>query len=345
MSLDRRQALLGTAGLASLIAAPSILRAQTAAINLYSARHYNTDEALYTEFTRQTGIRINRVDADADALIQRMRAEGANSPADVFISVDAGRIERAREAGLLQPITSEVLNTAVPANLRDPENHWFAFSTRARVIMYDRTRVDPAHLQTYESLADPRWRGQVLVRSSTHIYNQSLTGAVLAANGPERTEAWCRGVVANMARPPRGGDRDQIFGAVSGEGSIAVANTYYLGGIIKQNRPEHAQVIDRIRIVFPNQGDRGTHVNISGGGVTASARNKEGAVRFLEYLVSPAAQRYFADGNEEYPAVRGVNAPASIARFGEFRQDQLNARVYARNNAEALRIMDRAGWK
>jgi iron(III) transport system substrate-binding protein len=342
---SRRHFLLGSAALGAGLAAPAVVRAQAAAINLYSARHYDTDEALYRDFTAQTGIRINRIDADADALIQRMRAEGANSPADVLITVDAGRLERAKAEGLLQPIQSATLTDKVPANVRSPDGHWFGFSMRARVIMYDRTKVNPEQIANYEDLADPRWRGQILVRAANHVYNQSLVGSLIAALGPERTEAWCRGVAANLARPARGGDRDQIRGVAAGEGSLAISNTYYLGNIVRANAAQDAGVLDKVRIVFPNQGNRGTHVNISGGGVAAGARNKEGAVRFLEYLVSPQAQRYFAEGNDEYPVVAGVPAPASIARFGTFKPDQLNAAVYAGNAAEAVRIMDRAGWR
>ncbi len=344
MSITRRNVLASGASLAFL-AAPVIARAQTAVVNLYSSRHYDTDEALYNDFTRATNIRINRVEAGADALIERLRAEGANSPADVLITVDAGRLERARELGLLQPFDSSTIKSAVPAHLRDPDGHWFGFSMRARVIMYDRTRVRPEQLSTYEDLADPKWRGQVLTRSSTNIYSQSLTGSMLAAHGPERTEAWCRGLVANFARAPRGGDTDQIRACAAGEGMLAISNTYYLGNLIRRAAPTDAELIAKIRVFFPNQGDRGTHVNISGGGLTASSRNKDGAKRFLEYLVSASAQRYFADGNSEYSVLAGTAPPAAIAGFGTFKADQLNARVFARNNAEALRIMDRAGWK
>lgn len=339
-----RRTFLAT--LAATLAAPALSRAQGAGVvSLYSSRHYDTDEALYTNFTRATGLRIQRIEAAPDALIERMRAEGANSPADVFLSVDAGRIERARELGLLTPISNAAINAAVPQNLRDPDGHWFGFSTRARVIMFDRSKIQPSQLSTYEDLADPKWRGQVLTRSSTNIYSQSLTGSVLAALGPERTEQWCRGLVANFARAPRGGDTDQFRAAFAGEGALAISNTYYLGNLIRRNATADQALIERIGVFFPNQGDRGTHVNISGGGLCASAKNREGAIRFLEYLVSPEAQRYLAEGNDEYPVISGVAPPSSIARFGTFRADALNARVFARNNAEALRIMDRAGWK
>jgi iron(III) transport system substrate-binding protein len=343
---NRRQLLKAGAGLSALLCAPALVRAQGAQIvNLYSSRHYDTDEALYVNFTKATGIRINRVEAAPDALIERMRAEGANSPADVFVSVDAGRIERARELNLLQPFQSEILNSRVPASLRDPDGHWFGFSTRARVIMYNKDKVNPADLSTYEDLVAPKWKGKILVRSSTNIYNQSLTGSMLAARGEAATETWARGLVANFARPPRGGDSDQFRAAAAGEGDLAISNTYYLGNAIRKNGPEDRLAVEKIGVFFPNQADRGTHVNISGGGLCASAKNKEGATRFLEYLVSDSAQKFLAEGNDEYPVVTGVAAPSTIARFGAFKADQINARVFARNNAQALKIMDRAGWK
>jgi iron(III) transport system substrate-binding protein len=334
------------ASVASVLAAPAVLRAQTAkVVNLYSARHYDTDEALYSDFTKATGITVNRIEAGPEALIERMRAEGANSPADVFLSVDAGRIERARELGLLAPARSEIIVSAVPANLRDPENHWFGFSTRARVLMYHTDRTDPKTLSTYEALSGEAFKGKVLNRSSSSIYNQSLTGSILAARGEAATEAWCKGLVANFARAPKGGDSDQIRAVFAGEGEVAIANTYYLGNIIRKSSERDADLIKKIGVFFPNQNDRGTHLNISGGGLAASSKNRENAIRFLEYLVSPSAQRFLAEGNDEYPVLAGVAPPSTIARFGAFKADQLNAGVFARNNTLALQIMDRAGWK
>jgi iron(III) transport system substrate-binding protein len=319
--------------------------AQDRVLNLYSSRHYSTDQMLYDDFSRQTGIRINRIEADADPLIERMRAEGANSPADLFISVDAGRIERARAAGLLQPVASRVLDAAVPAHLRDPQGHWFGFSKRARIAVVAKGRAAPEEAASYEALASPRLKGRLVIRSSTNVYNQSLTGAMLAAHGEEKTEAWCRGLVANFARPPRGGDSDQIKAVAAGEADIGVCNTYYLANLIRSRSEADRAVAAKVVAVFPNQQDRGTHINISGGGVTASARNREAAIRFLEYLVSPEAQAYFADGNSEYPVVEGVKPSSVLADLGAFREDPLNAQVYAANNARALQIMDRAGWK
>ncbi|MGP9820077.1 Fe(3+) ABC transporter substrate-binding protein [Salinarimonas sp. NSM] len=340
----RRTLLLGTALAAGLVGLPALAVAQSGELNLYSSRHYDTDEALYAEFTEQTGITINRIEAGADELIERMISEGANSPADVLITVDAGRLERADEAGLFQAVDSEVLEERVPEYLQDPENKWFGFSKRARVIMYACDRVENPP-RTYEALADEEWRGRLLIRSSTNIYNQSLSGAILAALGEEATEEWSRGIVANMAREPRGGDTDQIRAVAAGEGDLAVSNTYYLGNLLRSDNPEDRAVAEQICVVFPNQDDRGTHVNISGAGVAANAPNPEAAKLFLEYLASDSAQAYFAEGNSEYPVVEGVAAPEWIQRFGEFQEDDLSAETFAQNNADALMVMDRAGWK
>lgn len=341
----RRAALAGIAATALAGAAPRRARAQERVLNLYSSRHYNTDQALYDDFARQTGIRINRIEAEADALIERMRAEGANSPADVFVSVDAGRIERARAAGLLQPVSSTVLERAVPAHLRDPQGHWFGFSKRARIVVHSRERGTPAEAARYEDLAAPALKGRLAIRSSTAVYNQSLTGSMIAALGEERAEAWCRGVVANLARPPRGGDSDQVRAVAAGEADYGVCNSYYLANMLASRNEADRAAARKVAAIFPNQGDRGTHVNVSGGGVAAHARNRDAAILFLEYLVGAKAQSYFADGNHEYPVVEGVAPAAVLAELGAFREDRLDARVYAASNARALQMMDRAGWK
>ncbi|MGQ0676040.1 MAG: Fe(3+) ABC transporter substrate-binding protein [Rhodospirillales bacterium] len=335
--------LAGGLAAGALMAAGGAVQAQ-GEVNLYSSRHYNTDEKLYSNFTARTSIKINRIEDDADKLIQRMKAEGANSPADVFISVDAGRIQRAAYDGLLQPIKSPALEAAVPAHLRDPEGQWFGFSKRGRVIVYSKERVKPAELSTYEALADSKWKGRIAIRSSTYIYNQSLVGSILAALGPEKTEAWAKAFTANFARAPKGGDRDQIAAVAAGEADIAISNTYYLAHMLNSKKPEEKAAAEKVAVFFPNQNDRGAHVNVSGGGVARHAKNKENAIRFLEYLVSPQAQAYFAEGNYEYPVVEGAKVSPAIAAWGAFKEDQLNARIYAKNNAEALRIMDRAGW-
>ncbi|MBD3884891.1 Fe(3+) ABC transporter substrate-binding protein [Phormidium tenue FACHB-886] len=327
--------------------APSMAQQTPSAgvLNLYSARHYDTDNALYQSFSDKTGIQVRLVEAEADQLIERIQSEGANSPADVLITVDAGRLWRAEQQNLLLPVTSAALTSAIPENLRHPEGQWFGFSKRARVIMYHKDRVNPAELSTYEGLADPKWRGRLLVRSSTNVYNQSLTGAILAAHGAQETEEWARGLVANFARPPEGGDTPQILAVAAGLGDIALSNTYYLARLINSEKPEEKAAAQQIGVFFPNQRDRGTHVNISGGGILKTSRNQEAAIRFLEHLASPEAQEIFALGNNEYPVVQGVQVNEVVAEFGQFKEDPLNAAIFGRNNLEALQLMDRAGWK
>lgn len=314
-------------------------------LNLYSSRHYDTDDQLYEGFRQATGIRVNVVEAEADQLIERIKGEGQNSPADILMTVDAGRLWRAEQEGLFQPVTSATLTNAIPASLRHPDGLWFGLTKRARVIMYNKTVVNPRELSTYEDLVDPKWRGRILVRSSTNIYSQSLVGSLIAAHGAAQTETWVRGFVANFARDPEGGDTDQIKAAAAGLGDIAIANTYYLARLIKSDKREDRQVAETMGVFFPNQGDRGTHVNISGAGVVKTAPNREAAIQFLEYLVSPAAQEIFAQSNNEYPVVEGVALDSVVAGFGQFKADPLNAAVFGRNNPEALRITDRAGWK
>jgi iron(III) transport system substrate-binding protein len=314
-------------------------------INVYSARHYDTDKALYNGFTQQTGIRVNLIEAEADALIERIRSEGSRSPADVLITVDAGRLWRAQQAGILQPVQSRTLTSVVPANLREPQGHWFGLSRRVRVLIYDKSKVNPSQLSTYEDLANARWRGQVLTRTSTNVYNQSLTGSLLAIHGAPKTEQWARGLVQNFARSPQGNDTDQIRACAAGVGSVAIANHYYLARLIASNKPEDQEVANKVALFFPNQRDRGAHVNICGAGVVAGAPNRQAAIQFLEYLVSPKAQEMFAMANYEYPVRSGVPLHPIIQRFGNFRGQNVNAAVFGRNNAEALRIMDRAGWR
>jgi iron(III) transport system substrate-binding protein len=325
---------------------PSV-RAQAGEVNVYSARHYDTDQALYDGFTAETGVKVNVIQAGEDELIERMKSEGANSPADVLLTVDAGRLWRAQEAGLFQPTRSDVLDARIPANLREPEGHWFGFATRARVIAYARDRVDPTQLSTYEQLADPMWRGKILVRSSAHVYNQSLVGSLLEANGPEATSDWARGIAANLARNPQGGDTDQLKALAAGEGDIAITNTYYYVRLLKSDKPEDRAVADQIGIHFPSQGvgERGTHVNVSGAGVAAYAPNQANAVRFLEYLAGDFAQQSFASASNEYPVVEGVQIDPVLAGLGTFRTDALNARTFGANNQRALLIMNAAGWR
>lgn len=343
---SRRQFLQAGAAVAAspfLIVKPA--RAQTREINLYSSRHYDTDDRLYVEFEALTGIRVNRLKGKADELIERIKVEGRNSPADVLITVDAARLWRAETAGIFQPASSPVLEGIIPERLRHPEGLWFGLTKRARVMMYARDRVSLADLSTYEALAEPQWRGRLAIRSSDNVYNQSLVASIVAACGEATAEAWCRGLVANMARPPRGADMDQIKLVAAGQADVALANTYYLTRFAPGRRAANPEVFDRIGVFFPNQGDRGAHVNVSGGGVVATAPNPEGAIAFLEYLASPSAQAIFSQGNGEYPVVTGVPLDPVVAAFGEFLEDRRSIAELGSENATAVRAMNRAGWR
>ena len=314
-------------------------------VNVYSARHYPTDSQIYEEFTDETGIEVNLIEADADELIARIRSEGRNSPADVIVTVDAGRLWRAEQADLLASVESEVLEEAIPANLRHPEGEWFGLTQRVRAIVYNEDAVDPSELSTYEDLADPRWDDRICIRSSSNVYNQSLVASLIAANGPEATEEWATGLVENMARRPQGGDTDQILAVAAGECDLAVVNHYYLARLIGSDDPADREIAEQVGIFFPNQEGRGAHVNISGAGVVSTAPHPENAVRFIEFLTTPEAQEIFAQGNNEFPVVEGVPASEIAQSFGEFDADEVNVAVLGENNPEAVRIMDRAGWR
>ncbi len=318
---------------------------ETKEVNIYSSRHYNTDDELYDGFTTQTGVKVNLIEGKDDELIERIQSEGANSPADILITVDAGRLWRAEQAGLFAPVTSQKLTEKIPANLRHPDNLWFGFTKRARVIMYNKDKVDPSQLSTYEDLGDPKWKGKLVIRSSSNIYNQSLVAGLIAVLGEQATEQWCRQVVANFARPSQGNDRAQIEAVASGLADLAVANTYYLPRYAKDQDSAKQAIFKKVGVFFPNQNDRGTHVNISGGGLMKNAPNKDNAIAFLEYLVSPYAQTFFAQGNNEYPVVPGTPIDPVVGSFGQFKEDTTNVSAYGANNALAVQIMDRAGWK
>jgi iron(III) transport system substrate-binding protein len=331
--------------LAVCCAAGSAL-AQDKVLNLYSSRHYNTDEALYSNFTKQTGIRINRIEAPEDALLERLRNEGAASPADVLITVDAGRLWRAEQMGLFQPVKSATLDARIPASLRHPEGMWFGFSTRARAIVYAKDAVKPGEIRSYEDLADPKWKGKVCMRSSSNMYNLSLMSSMIDHLGEPKAEAWAKGVAANFARAPKGGDTDQIKAVAAGECALTMVNTYYYVRLLKSAKPDERAAIERVGMVWPNQDNRGTHVNISGAGVLKSAPNRESAVRFLEYLASDDAQRYFANGNNEFTVVRSVAVDnRELASLGNFKADQINVSVFGRNQPAAQKVYDRAGWR
>ena len=327
--------------------------AQEQVLNLYSARHYSTDEALYSNFTKATGVKINRVDADDAGILARLKAEGAASPADVILLVDAARLWKGEIDGLFQPVRSKVLDAAIPPQLRSKPadnggNYWFGFSTRARVIVYDKLKVKREDVDTYEKLADPVNKGRLCIRSGSHPYNLSLFGAMVEHLGPAKTEDWLKGLVTNMARPPKGGDTDQIKGVASGECGIAVTNTYYLARMMRSNNPDDRAIAERVGVVFPNQGSWGTHVNIAGGAVARHAKNPANAVRFLEYLASPEAQNYFANGNNEWPAAVGVkvdNAALKAMSGGSFRSETIPVSAVGMNQVKVQQMLDRVGFK
>ncbi|TVQ85391.1 MAG: Fe(3+) ABC transporter substrate-binding protein [Chromatiaceae bacterium] len=345
--------LLSALALSTLLALPATLLPALASadgeVNIYSARKEELIKPLLDRFTEETGIQVNLVTGNADELVQRLRSEGINTPADILLTVDAGNLHQAKASELTQPIVSEVIDAAVPANYRDPEGHWVGLSMRARPIMYVVGKVDPAQLSTYEDLADEQWRGRICIRSSSNIYNQSMVGSMIAADGIEAAEAWARGLVANMARPPIGGDRDQIKAAAAGECDIAIANTYYLAGMLKSGDPAEVEPAEKIGIFWPNQpgaGDgRGTHVNVSGAALTKAARNADNAVQLIEYLVSPEAQAWYAEVNGEYPVRSEVEISPELVAWGEFEADTINLARLGELNAEAVMLMDRAGWR
>ena len=313
---------------------------QNGQVNLYSSRHYNTDDELYDGFTEQTGIKVNLIEGKADELIERIKSEGANSPADILITVDAGRLWRAEQADIFAPVESEVLTNNIPTHLRDPNNLWFGYSKRPRIIMYNKDKVDPAQLSTYEDLADSQWKGRFIVRSSSNIYNQSLVAGMIEEKGEAATAEWIKGLVSNFPRPPQGNDTSQIEDIAAGVGDVTIANTYYLA-----RYKDNPEVFDKVGIIFPNQEDRGAHVNISGAGLLKNSPNKENAITFLEYLASPKAQEFFALGNNEYPVVEGTPVNPVVDSFGEFKDDTTNVSSYGKNNAAAVKIMDLSGWK
>lgn len=328
----------------ALVALMASQAAADGVLNLYSSRHYDTDERLYTDFEAATGITINRIEANADELIARMQAEGRNSPADILLTVDSTRLERAKAAGLLQSIDSAVLEERIPANLQDADNQWFGFSQRARVLFYDKATVTEPPM-TYADLADPKYKGMVCIRSSTNVYSQSILSAIIEHAGEEAAKEWAAGVVANFARAPQGGDTDQLRGIVSGECEIAMSNTYYFGRALRTPVDGVSDKIDMFGWVFPDQEGNGTHVNISGAGVAANAPNRDNAIKFLEYLASDQAQDYFSAGNDEYPVVVGAPVAAHVAGLGEFKADTVSLSAAAGNLEAAQRIFNEVGWE
>jgi iron(III) transport system substrate-binding protein len=343
MTVFSKKSILGAIA-ALALSAPAI--GQEKVVNVYSGRHYQTDEALYSGFTRATGIKVNRIEASEDAIIERIRNEGARSPADVMITVDAGRLWRAEQLGLFQPVKSATLESRVPASLREPGGHWFGFSTRARLIAYNKARVKEGEIKSYEDLADPKWKGRVCMRSSSNIYNLSLMGALIDHLGEQKAEQWAQGVRANLAQDPKGGDTDQLKFVAAGQCDVTISNQYYYARLARSQKPDEKEVASKIGLVLPNQASWGTHVNISGAGVLKNAPHRENAVKFLEYLASDDAQRYFADGNNEWPVVKSIKVDNPVLNaLGDFKRDSVNVAVFGKNQPGSQKIYDRVAWK
>ncbi len=337
--------VLTLGALGALLSSP-LTHAQEHILNLYSSRHYQTDESLYANFTKATSIKLNRIEAGENPLIERLRNEGVNSPADVLVTVDAGRLWRVEQMGLFQPVSSKVLNDRLPAHMRNPNGQWFGFSARARVIVYNKSAIKTADIKNYEDLASPAMKGKVCTRSSSHIYNLSLMSALIEHLGEAKAEAWAKGVAGNLARPPKGGDTDQIKAVASGECLVGLANSYYYVRLMRSTKPEDRKVIDQVGLIWPNQKSFGTHMNISGAGVIKTARHRDSAVKFLEYLAGSEAQGYFANGNNEWPVAVGSKPDnAALNSLGAFRMDTLNISALGKNQALAQKIFDRVGYK
>ncbi len=314
-------------------------------VNVYSHRHYEADQQLFERFTAETGIEVKVVKAKADQLIERLKTEGADSPADILITADAGRLVRARAEGLLQTVDSAVLAEAIPASYRDPEGHWFGLTVRARVVVVAKDKVDPSEIGTYAGLADPKWKGRIAVRSSSNIYNQSLLAALIANDGREAAQAWAAGVLANMARDPKGNDRDQVKAVAAGEADLAIVNTYYIGLLLGSDDAAQREAGEAVVVTFPTMTGGGTHVNISGAGVTKHAPHRDNAVRLLEFMVSQEAQKTFAESNYEYPVRTDVEPSALLKGWGDWTPDALNLSQLGENNAEAVKVFDEVGWR
>lgn len=314
-------------------------------LNLYTSRHYETDDKLYEEFTKETGIKINVVEGNPDELLERLEREGADTEADLFITADAGRLDAAKKKDLLQSVNSETLNKNIPENLRDKDNKWFGLAVRARVLVYDKERVKSEELSTYEALTEEKWKGKILTRSSGNIYNQSLLASFIAINGEEAAEKWAQGLVNNFARDPKGSDRDQAKAVVAGEGDVAIMNTYYVGKLLNSSDPEEVKVGEKVGVFFPNQETTGTHVNVSAIGLTKNSKNKDNAIKFMEFLSSDFAQKQFAETNFEYPANPKVEASELLKSWGEFKAQDINLSLLGEYNSKAVEIMNKVGWK
>lgn len=315
-------------------------------VNVYTHRHYDTDKKLFKMFEEQTGIKVNVVKAKAAELIKRLESEGKYTKADVLITVDAGRLYAAKAKGLFQSVESKYLNDNIPATYKDSDNQWFGLTKRARVIVYSKDRVKASDLSTYDDLTNPKWKGKILVRSSNNVYNQSLLASVIAHKGVDGAQKWAEGVVANMARTPKGNDRAQVLAVAAGVGDIAIVNTYYIGKMIFNKDKAQREAVKKVKVFFPNQDTYGTHVNVSGAGVTKHAKNKENAVKFIEFLASAKAQKLFAEANYEYPILKGVDASGTVKEWGNFKSDTaIDIELLGKLNAQAIKVFDKAGWR
>ena len=330
--------------LVASIATPALADGE---INVYSSRKEQLIKPLFDKFTESTGIKVNLVTGKDDALLERLKLEGDNTPADLLMTADAGRLYRAVEMGLTQAVESETLKKDIPETMRDATNQWFGLTSRARPIFYVKDKVKPEELSTYEDLADPKWKGRICVRSSDNIYNQSMIGSMITTVGTEKAQAWADGIVKNFARPPEGGDRDQIKAAAAGQCDIALANTYYYGQMLTGDEAEEKAAAEKVAIFWPNQaeGDRGVHINISGAAVTKTAKNKDNAIKLMEFLVNDESQKWYAEANQEYPVKAGIAPSEMLKGWGEFKADSVNLSELGKNNAEAVKILDKAGWK
>jgi iron(III) transport system substrate-binding protein len=314
-------------------------------VNIYTARHYEVDEVLYAKFTESTGIKVNVVEGKAPELIERIKREGASTAADLFVTVDGGILNTAKTEGLLQPFVSAVIDGQVPSDLRDKDNEWIGLSTRARVIVYSKDRVDPAQLSTYEDLATDKWKGKLLVRSSDSLYNQSLLASFIALNGEAEAEKWAAGIAANLARAPEGGDRDQAKAIAAGTGDVAIMNTYYVGRMSVSDNAEEVKAAEQVGVFFPNQDTTGTHINISGAGLVKHSKNKDNAVKLIEFLTAAEAQELFSKENFEYPVNPAAALPELLASWGEFKRQKVDFAAYGEFNPKAVEIANKVGWK
>lgn len=342
-----KTSLLTLAGATSILAFSSASAHASGEVNVYSARSEALIAPLLDTFSKENNVKVNLITGNADALLSRLKSEGDASPADVFITVDAGRLYRAKDAGVLQSFDTDHLNNVLPEYLKDREGYWYGLSQRARVILYNPETVSAADLSTYEDLADPKWKGKICIRSSSNIYNQSLVASMIDANGEKQTLEWIKGLVANFARPPAGGDTDQIKAAAAGVCDIAVANTYYFGRLGLSDKPEDRAVFNKLKMFWPNQADneRGAHVNVSGIGITKSSKNTNNAKQLIDFLTNKQSQEWYAKVNNEYPVIDGVAPPKSLATFGDFKADTVSLSVLGENNRQAVTLMDQGGWK